>query len=458
MTTVDRTDFDDLAGRLSGRLAQPGDADWDTARQAFNLTIQQRPAVVAFPSDEEDAAEVVRFARRHGLRVAPQSTGHNAGPLGSLDDTVLLKTSEMRGVEVDVENRRARVRAGARWEDVVPRASEEGLAALHGSAPDVGIIGYSLGGGMGWYSRKYGLATNSVTAVELVTADGESVRADAQNEPELFWALRGGGGSFGVVTALEFSLYPVDQVYAGALFFPFERSAEVLHAWHEWVPSTPVEALSVARMMQFPPIPDIPEPMRGNSFAVVELAYLGGEQNGVELIAPLRDLGPQMDTFAMVPPAGLAGLHMDPPEPVPYASTHRLLGDLPSEAIDELVAVAGPGSESPLLSVELRQLGGAMAADAPGGGALSRLDGSFALFGVGMAMSPEMGQAVAAHAEKVTAAVREHDAGTFSSFVEEPSDARSFFPEETYERLQRVKGQYDPDDLFKANHPITGTA
>ena len=157
------------------------------------------------------------------------------------------------------------MRAGSKWEEVVPRASELGLAALHGSTPDVSVAGYSLGGGVGWYARKLGLSTNSVTAIELVTADGELRRVDHERDPELFWALRGGGGNFGVVTALEVQLYEIPEIYAGVLFFPWERSSEVLHAWLDWTRTVPDEVTSVGRILQFPPLPELPDFLRGQN-------------------------------------------------------------------------------------------------------------------------------------------------------------------------------------------------
>ena len=188
-------------------------------------------------------------------------TGHNAAAMGSLAHTVLVKTERMRGVEIDPANERARVEAGVLWAEVSEAAAAHGLAALAGSSPDVGVVGYSLGGGIGWLARRYGMAANSVLAVEVVNADGELIRVDADNEPELFWALRGGGGAFGVVTALEFRLYPITEVHAGVLFFPIERGSEVLRAWRSWIQDVPDEVTSVGRFLQFPPIPDIPEPL-----------------------------------------------------------------------------------------------------------------------------------------------------------------------------------------------------
>src|SRR5574338_334555 len=197
------TRFETLSARMSGRVVTSSDAAWDATRQVFNLAMDLSPAAVALPLDVSDVVAAVDHARVSGLRVAPQATGHNADAYGSLEDTLLVDVRELQEISIDVPARRVRVGAGVKWERVAPGLSEHGLAALHGSSPDVGVAGYSLGGGMGWYARMFGLQTNSVTAVELVTADASLVRADANHEVDLFWALRGGGGNFGVVTALE---------------------------------------------------------------------------------------------------------------------------------------------------------------------------------------------------------------------------------------------------------------
>jgi FAD/FMN-containing dehydrogenase len=448
-----------LREQLQGQVVTAEEADWNAARQAYNLAVDQKPDMVALPRSAEDVTEVVRFARERGLKVAAQRTGHNADPLGPLDGIVLLNTKLMNGVDIDADGRSARVEGGAQWHDVIPRASELGLAALHGSAPDVGIAGYMLGGGVGFYGRKLGLAANTITAIELVNADGEPVRATPEDEPELFWALRGGGGNFGIVTALEFELFPLEQVYAGVLFFPFERSTEVLRAWNEWLPSTPDEATTVGRMMQFPPLPELPDELRGKSFALVEMVFMGSESDGAQLLAPLRDLGPAIDTFAMVPPEGISVLHMDPPDPLPYEGDHLLLGDLPAKGIEEFVEAGGPGSGSSLISAELRQLGGAMGRRHPGGGALDRIDASFLYFGVGIKDGPESGEATEASLAKLNAAVTPYDAGCrYLNFVEQAGDPSVCWDAEAYERLQRARASYDPDGIFRANHVIAPTA
>ncbi|HET7129645.1 MAG TPA: FAD-binding oxidoreductase [Gaiellaceae bacterium] len=441
--------------RLRGAVVRPGDARWDMARQAFNLTVDQNPVAVAFPADVADVQAAVRHAADAGLRVAPQRTGHNAAPLGTVEDAILLRTDALQGVEIDAARRHARVGAGHKWEDVVPAASELGLAALHGSTGDVSVVGYSLGGGLGWYGRKHGLAANKVTAVELVTADGDWVRADRDTEPGLFWALRGGGGgNFGVVTAIEFDLVEQQLDYAGVLFFPWERTDEALHTWREWLPTTPDELTSVGRVLQFPPFPDVPEPLRGNAFALVEAVYLGSEEEGRELLEPLRALGPVMDTFAMVPPAGIAELHMDPPHPVAGVTAHTLLGELGREGIDALVETAGPQSGSRLLSVELRQLGGALARTSPEHGALDMLRADYAMFGVGIAPEPGLAAANAAQLDGVLEALAPWEAGLYSNFTEHRTGVDSFFPPGTQERLRAVKQAFDPEGLFRANYVI----
>ncbi len=444
-----------LGADFTGRVVRRGDGGWDELRRAFNLALDQQPELVAVPADADDVARLVRFAARHGLRVAAQRTGHGAGPLGDLTGTVLLNTSALTATRIDARKRRARVEAGARWQDVVPAASELGLAALHGSAPDIGIVGYSLSGGIGWYARKLGLATNSVTAVELVTAEGERVRASADSEPELFWALRGGGGNFGVVTALEFVLHEVGEIYAGAVFFPFERAHEVLHAWREWITTVPEEVTSLGRLLQLPPLEEIPEPLRGRSFALVEATCLADEASGRELLRPLHELGPEIDTFASVQPTALPALHMDPPEPVPYAGADFTLGEFPAAAIDDILSAAGPGSGSPLTSLELRHLGGALARPQSEHGALATIDGAILGFAVGMFGDDAGRSAVEAQLDRVrAAAARYATARRYLNFVEADVDASAFFDPETLARLRSIKAAVDPDDIFRANHPI----
>jgi FAD/FMN-containing dehydrogenase len=443
-----------LAARMTGRVVTPSDPDWDATRRVFNLRTDLRPSAVVLPRDVRDVVAAVGYARRHGLRVAPQATGHNAEPLGSLEETLLVDVRELQQVAVDPGAQRVRVGAGVKWARVAPQLSNHGLAALHGSSPDVGIAGYSLGGGMGWLARKYGLQTNSVTAIELVTADGVARRVDAAHEADLFWALRGGNGNFGVVTAIEFAVYALEDLYAGVMFFPIERAAEVLHAWAGLFPGLPDEMMSWASLLQFPDAPELPQPVRGGSFAVVYGAFVGSERDGRDLLSPVRKLGPSIDTFAVVPPAALGDMAMDPPDPLPVVSTTALLGDLPSAGVDALIAAAGPESGSTLAMVQLRQLGGALARRAPGAGARATLPGALNLFALGVPEDDAEAAAMRRFLDSVDRAVLPYRTGAYPNLVEEPADASDFFDAGTWSRLREVKAFYDPDDLFKGNHHI----
>ena len=361
----------------------------------------------------------------------------------------------MRGVEIDAEARRARVAAGTLWLEVTELASEHGLAPLAGSSPDVGVVGYCLGGGVSWLGRKHGLAANSVLAIELVTADGRLRRVDHENDPDLFWALRGGGGSFGVVTAMEIALHPVPELYAGAMWWPWERASEVMHAWREWTLTVPDEVTSSARIMQIPPIPEVPEFLRGRNFVTIDAAIIGDRAFGAEIVQALRDLEPEIDTFDMVPPVALSRLHDDPEEPMPALTEHRLLADLPAEAVDAFVAVAGPDSGSRLMMAEIRHLGGALARIRPGHGALASLEAGYLLFGGGLAATPEMVAGLQVALPRFKDAMAEWDAGRgYLNFEESAAGSRSFFDEVTHRHLRRIKTQVDPGDIFMSNHPI----
>jgi FAD/FMN-containing dehydrogenase len=441
---------------MAALLLTAQDASWDLERGAFNILVDQQPAGIALPRSADEVSEVVRAAAADGRRVAAQRTGHNAAPLGSLANTVLMRTAGLGGVQIDAEARSARVGAGTLWGDVVPRASELGLAALHGSSPNVGIVGYTLGGGVSFYHRKHGLACNRVTAIELVTAGGQQIRVDAENDPDLFWALRGGGGSFGVVTAIEFDLLPLPEIFAGALMFPGEQAGEVLRGWREWATGMPEEMTSSGRLMNFPPVPQVPDPFRGKSFAVLEVIYCGDPADGGDLAAPLRELGSiGMDTLQIQPPGGIAELHMDPPAPVPFTSESLLTRDLPASAIDSLVEAVGPGSGSQLVSVELRHGGGALSRAPQDAGALATLPGSFIAFAVGFVPMPEAMAPNRAWLGAFKAALEPYDAGRYFNFVEESFDITKIFAPDLLERLREVKQRYDPENLFHSNHPVT---
>ena len=389
-----------LRGLCGGAVYLPGDAEFDESRTPWNVAVDQRPAAVAYPANADETAELVKAAVAAGLRVTPQSTGHNAGPLGRLDDVVLVRTSAMTHIDIDRVRQVARVGGGALWLPVVEAAAAQGFAVLHGSSPDVGVAGYSLGGGIFMYARQLGMQTNAITGVELVTADGSILWASATENAELFWALRGGGGNFGIVTALEFAMFPFQTAYAGMLVWDRTETERVLRRWVEWTADAPDEVTTSFRVLNLPPLPELPEAFRGRQLVVIDGAVLASDERSIEILAALRDLEPEMDTFGRVPVRRCARLHMDPEGPTPAVSNTALLDGMPEPAIPAFVEHAGPGTTSTLLVHELRQLGGALGRPHPGAGAMPMVDGQFLAFGVGIAATPEMGAAGQRDAER----------------------------------------------------------
>jgi hypothetical protein len=458
MTTSDTIavrDLETLRAAVTGDVFILGEAGYDQARQVWNLATDERPAVVVMAESAADVMQAVRFARTQGMRIAPQGTGHGAEPLEPLQGAMLLRTARMRSVRIDPAARTARADAGAVWQDVTVPAGEHGLAALAGTSPNVGVTGYTLGGGIGWLARRYGLAANSVTAAEIVTPGGRLVRTDAGHEPDLFWAVRGGGGSVGVVTALEMRLYPVRKLYAGTLFFPVQRAAQVLRAWRAWTATVPDEVTSVGRILQLPPLPEVPEPLRGRTLALVEAAFLGDARAGAAMIEPLRRLGPELDTFAMIPATALQQINMDSDHPVPYQGDGAFLAGLPPAAIDALLAVAGPDAGTPLETVEIRHLGGALGRPAVGGGAQAMIDAQYVLFAGGLTPTPEVATAVRGHVQAVKDALAAwHARYDYYNFQETPASASAVLPHVSYHRLRKIKASYDPGQVVISAHPV----
>jgi hypothetical protein len=445
-------DFSGLS--IRGRVATSSDSDWDEARQAWNLAADQQPEAVALVESADDVSKVMGFAAANGLMVTAQSTGHGAIALGSLEDTVLIKTERMN--DVVIEGERARVEAGAYAEHVAEAASKQGMCSMPGTSPNVGIAGFTLGGGLSWLGRKYGWACNRVAAIELVTADGEPRTVDAVSDPDLFWALRGGGGGYAIVTALHVELLPISEAYAGAMLFPPELTREALRAYRDWCTQVPEEVGSQIRMLNLPPIPDIPEEIRGKRWFAVTVVSIGSEEEGKERVEPLLEIGePVMSTLAQMPATGLTRIAMDPEPPVPGLGHHRVIKELPNEAIDAFYETAGPESDSPLLLAELRHLGGALARPDEKGGALNKLDGEFVMLGIGMLMDPALKDPIEGQLDRLSDALDPWAAeGGYYNYAERACDVDAILPAETCQRLAHVKRSWDPENLIRANHSV----
>jgi FAD binding domain len=437
---------------MTASLLSPGDDGYEAARVPWNVAVDQRPAAVMAATSAEDVAFAVQQARERGLRVMVQNTGHAASHRHDLSDVVLVRTNGITHVTVDVEAKVARIGAGVQWQAVADAAAPHGLAGLAGSSGGVGTVGYTLGGGIGWLGRAHGFACNRAVAADVVLADGSMRRIDDASDPDLMWALRGGGGSFAAVTALEVGLVPAPEIYGGTLFFPAERAAEVLTAWRAWTDTIPETVTSTGRVINVPPIPEAPEPLRGKAFVIVQAVMLMAEAEASDLLAPLRDLGPGMDTFAVMPANQLGTIHMDPPGPAPADLDGWLLHSFDADEIAAVVAGSGVGS--PFVGVQVRHMGGAFARPATYPGALDVLDEPFLVYAVGITPDAEVGKAVRGALGSLREALGDAVSPRRTMNFAERADPASLHTADTAARLAKVRATYDPDRVFVAAHDI----
>jgi FAD/FMN-containing dehydrogenase len=446
----------DLSSVLPGKALLAGQDGWDEARQPWQQQVDQRPVAVVYPQSAQDVATAVHFARERGCRVAVQGTGHNAAALSGLETAILLKTERMRAMAIDATTRTARIDAGVRAGELEEAAGGHGLAALAGTSPDVGVVGYTICGGIPMLGRRFGLACNHVRAFDVVTADGRCVRADREHEPDLFWALRGGGGSFGVVTTVELELLPLADAYAGTLWYPAERAREVLQAWQELAQADPPDELTtMGRLMNFPPTPEVPDAVRGKSFVLVHVYHAGDPVQADRLLAPLRALHPVNDTVQTVRAQALAEVHMDPGQPSPAVGDGVMLADFPPEALAALIDATGPDSGPQLATVEVRQLAGELARSRPDNGALASIPAKYVVFAGGFAPTPDLEGSLRGQIEAIKTALAPW-ATTYMhpNFAETPRAPDTLWTDEAYQRLRRIKTTLDPTDLILANHPV----
>ncbi len=432
---------------------------YDEARRAWNLNASQDPAVVVMAEDAADVMAAVRFARGHGMGVGVMATGHGVGE--PCDGGLLINTSRMKGVCVDPEVRTARVEAGSLWRDVIPEAQAHELMGLLGSTSGVGVVGYTMGGGFGWLGRRYGLNSGAVCEADVVTADGELLRVSSEERPDLFWGLCGGGGNFGVVTSLVFELYPLTNVYGGNLFYPVEKAPEALDLYARWSAELPNEMSTAAAFLNIPPLPFVPEPLRDKSVIALRGCYCGeNPEDGEDLVRPLRELGePIMDTFEVMPCAAMDSISMDPVDPIGAVQHSIMLRDLTPAAIDAIVEVAGEGSGSPLIMLEIRQLGGALSHTTDRPNPMGRGEARYIANGVGATFTPEMAGAVRSHLVRVSEVTDDHQTGeTYINFMERDyasiERVKAAYRPEDWIRLVALKNRYDPENLFRFNRNI----
>lgn len=435
--------FADLAARTQGPVAVPGDEHYDALVSPWNLAIQVRPAAVVAAQSAQDVVEAVRFAAAHGLRVTPQATGH--GPMAELLTELLVTTRGLDEVTVHPDGW-ARVGAGVKWLRVVEAAAPLGLAPLSGSITDVGVVGYTTGGGLGPMARTYGLAIDRVRAIEVVTGDGVLRRATPTEHPELFFALRGGKGMLGIVTAIEFDLVHQPMFYGGSLWFDGGDAATVIEQWRDWSAALPEQGTTSFALFQMPDLPEVPPQLAGRLTLSVRYVWTGDAQEGERRFAAMRGAAPViLDDVAHKPYTAIDSVHTDPLDPTPAHEAAAVLTDFPQEAADTLLELTGPGSQSPQVLVEVRQLGGAFARAGEHPSAFGSRDAAYSLLTVGIAGVP----GVEEHADAILRAVRPWTGGhRLPNFTFTPQEYVDAYDEVTIARLRRAIRTYDPDGVM----------
>lgn len=444
----------ELETLLPGRVLLPESPGWDRARLGWALGVDQRPAAVVTVQDCDDVVTAVRWATRHGLGVSAQPVGH--GATTALSGTVLLRTAALQEVTIDVERRVAHVGAGVKWGTLLAALEPTGLMALAGSSPDPSVVGFTLGGGLSWFSRALGLTAHSVVAYEIVDARGERRRVSPASDPDLFWAMCGGGGDFGIVLAVEIMLDHVGPIVGGRMLWPLEMARPVLRAFRQITADAPDELTLWAHLFRFPPMPELPELIRGRAFVAVDMTFLGSEAEADRLLSRLRQLPAQViDTVGIVPLSELGGIAAEPVDPMPTQEYSELLHGLDDATLDRLVDVAGAGADVPLTVVQIRHLGGALTRATAEDGPNGAIAEEYSVFCLGVPVAPGLPEAIeAAFGEVRTALGGQRSGRTLFNFLGAESDLGSTFTVAARARLREIKATVDPTGVIRSNRPV----
>jgi len=446
--------LDDLRRRVVGTLHTPQDPTWDLARMPWVVNNDQRPMAVLEAHDADDVQAAVRWAVQHEIQVTAQPTGH--GTTGAFEHMLLLRTKAMKGIDVDLERRTATVDAGVQAGDLLAALDGTGLTFLAGSNPDPSVVGMTVQGGISWFGRAYGVGADSIVSIEMVDGMGRLRRVD-ESDPELFWALRGSGGDFGIITRLELRLHPAPTVYGGRLLWPVEQMGEVLRAFRAVTESAPEELTVWYQTYQFPPFPEVPEPIRGKAFASVAVAYLGSASDAEACLAPFREIpGIVMDLMGEVPMAALGSIADEPTDPTPGLEMSRLLDSIDDDLVDRLEEAVGADSASPLAVFQIRHLGGAFERVLPGQSSFGPVPEQYAMFALVIPGPPGSDLAAAGIFARLDEIIAPYASGrTFLSFLSHESTERWWTPE-TRSRLIAAKQVTDPLGVVRSNRPVAG--
>ncbi|WP_037892025.1 FAD-binding oxidoreductase [Streptomyces sp. Tu 6176] len=457
---IPSSDLASLRVAVEGPVLTPDDPDHAAECTGHNLLRTSRPSVVVGAASADDVAAAVRFAARHRLPVAVRNAGHQM-VVPEDGDWLLITLHRMNDVVVDPGRRTVTVGPGARWDDVLPETARHGLAPACGSAPRVGVTGYTLGGGIGpLLSRTHGYAADHVRRMEVVTADGTRHEVTPESEPGLFWALLGCKGNFGVVTRMEFGVFPVTRFFGGGLWFSGADAAGVLDAWRTWQAGLDERTTTSVAVQQLPDLPRLPPPLRGAFVLHVRVGHLGPAAEGTALAAPLRAAAPVLlDTLAERPYEQVGEIHRDPVRPSHVSETTVGLRELSGGMFPALTAFTGPDSGCPLAAVEIRVLGGALDREPPVPNSVPSRGVPFVTFAFGVAPLPEAGPVRGRLAAYAEAMVPWADERTIMNFLSPDAarartDMRALFGAERHDRLAAVKRRYDPGNMFRLNHNV----
>ena len=449
-------------GSFGGRLIGPDDSDYDEARSLFNAMFDKRPALIARCANAGDVTKAVAFARAHGLPIAIRGGGHNGAGLGSVDDGVVIDLSLMRDVEVDPDARTVRVGGGCTWGEVDAATNEHGLATPSGIIATTGVGGLTLGGGLGHLTRKCGLAIDNLLEAEVVLASGEQVRANADENPDLYWALRGGGGNFGVVTSFLFRLHDVGTVIAGPTFWPAESGAEVLRAYRDFLPNAPRELNGFFLFGSVPPGPPFPEELHLRKVCGVVWCYAGAdEEAAAAAMAPLLDALPEPLLHGPAPmphPAIQGAFDAVYPAGDQWYWRADFVKDIPDEAI-EIHAKFGPEMPTWKCTMHLYPIDGAAHDVGAADTAWSYRDANYGAVFAGVDPDPANVDAIRRWSIDYQEALHPYSAGGayVNMMMDEGQERVRASYRDNYDRLAQVKAKYDPDNTFRVNQNIQPT-